>query len=282
MWLYYPVVRPCPPSRPAPPPTDPTELERSREQSTSRWSACGPAGESNSDTRTGTNGNSNGHGDPCAICCGSCRAGSRGRCASWTRWGCWSCSAGPRWRGRRRRGGAREPWMAWILAFHRLTAAALLIKRDDAARRPGAPGERGRVAQQARRAGAVQPGPPLVAELTRPPGWAAGPGGAARAGPALRRRTPARCPRRCFRPAAAGRRPCTDVAAARPGAGPGPGGAHRHRGRRRLGSGPYRAWPSGSRALAAPAGRRIGRAAGRAGGVPAPPAARATSSCCWG
>ena len=35
------------------------------------------------------------------------------------------------------RGGPREPWMAWIVAFHRLTAAALLVKRDRAAQGRG-------------------------------------------------------------------------------------------------------------------------------------------------
>jgi hypothetical protein len=67
-------------------------------------------------------------------------------------------------------GGAREPWMEWILAFHRLTAAALLIKRDDAARRRGRPVNEGASRQQAAAVARFTLDPPLVAELTRPPG----------------------------------------------------------------------------------------------------------------
>jgi hypothetical protein len=67
-------------------------------------------------------------------------------------------------------GGAREPWMAWILAFHRLTAAALLIKRDLAARRRGRPVNEGASRKQATELARFTLEPPLVASLIHPPG----------------------------------------------------------------------------------------------------------------
>jgi hypothetical protein len=67
-------------------------------------------------------------------------------------------------------GGAREPWMAWILAFHRLTAAALLIKRDIAARRRGRPVNEGASRKQATELARFTLDPPLVAALIHPPG----------------------------------------------------------------------------------------------------------------
>lgn len=67
-------------------------------------------------------------------------------------------------------GGRREPWMAWILAFHRLTAAALLIKRDNAARRRGRPVNERASRLQAAEVARFALEPPLVEALARPPG----------------------------------------------------------------------------------------------------------------
>jgi hypothetical protein len=67
-------------------------------------------------------------------------------------------------------GGAREPWMAWILAFHRLTAAALLIKRDNAARRRGRAVNERASRMQAAELARFNLEPPLVEALTHPPG----------------------------------------------------------------------------------------------------------------
>jgi hypothetical protein len=67
-------------------------------------------------------------------------------------------------------GGTREPWMAWILAFHRLTAAALLIKRDNAARRRGRAVNERASRKQAAEVARFNLDPPLVAALIHPPG----------------------------------------------------------------------------------------------------------------
>jgi hypothetical protein len=67
-------------------------------------------------------------------------------------------------------GGRREPWMAWILAFHRLTAAALLIKRDHAARRRGRPGSEQGARSRASELARFGIEPALAQTFIQPPG----------------------------------------------------------------------------------------------------------------
>lgn len=66
-------------------------------------------------------------------------------------------------------GAPREPWMAWILAFHRLTAAALLVKRHRSAQRRGTMDPGASLDQVAATAGFRLPAE-LIERLGHPPG----------------------------------------------------------------------------------------------------------------
>jgi hypothetical protein len=70
-------------------------------------------------------------------------------------------------------GGDREPWMGWVLAFHRLMTAALLVKGELAARRPRSAAGRAVVADDLARRAERQAGatldPRLLADFARPP-----------------------------------------------------------------------------------------------------------------
>jgi hypothetical protein len=68
-------------------------------------------------------------------------------------------------------GGDHEPWMAWVLAFHRLMTAALLVKGELAARRmPGVPPEVAEdLARRAERQAGAPLDPCLLADFARPP-----------------------------------------------------------------------------------------------------------------
>jgi hypothetical protein len=64
-------------------------------------------------------------------------------------------------------GGPHEPWMAWIAAYHRLTAAALMVKRELGG---GLPGERAdALAERASREAGLVVDAALVGALARPP-----------------------------------------------------------------------------------------------------------------
>jgi len=66
------------------------------------------------------------------------------------------------------RGGPREPWMAWIWAYHCLMRAALALKRQVGSRPPAAPRARALAAEASALAGFAVDGA-FVRAVARPP-----------------------------------------------------------------------------------------------------------------
>ena len=154
-----------PPPTPLPPPT-PTELEdlAIKYESLVRLRA------NRDHDPNGTNGNSNGHGESVRDLLRELSRRFPGSLRELDTLGLLELQRRAKVARAAAAGGAREPWMAWILAFHRLTAAALLIKRDNAARRRGrAVNERASRTQAAELA-QFSLEPPLVEALAHPPG----------------------------------------------------------------------------------------------------------------